>query len=166
MKTIKWAVCALVLMPALALAEIKIAVIDPFSAIAETSEVKTRSEKLEQDIKSKQAELDVLRSDIMAIEQKLKKDGLTMSKDDQKQLTDKRDAKMLDFRSRQQLAQRSLEEGRAEMLQLMEPRLQKAVDAVVKEKKLDLVLSRQAAVYVGEALDITREVTQKMNQMK
>lgn len=128
MKKIKLAVCALVMLPALAVAEIRIAVIDPYAAIAETSEVKARTSEIEKEVKTKQAELDVLRSDIMAIEQKLKKDGLTMSKDEQKTLTDKRDAKMLDYRSRTQLAQRGLEEGRAELMQVMEPRLQKAID--------------------------------------
>lgn len=166
MKTIKWAVCALILLPTIAAAEIKIAIIDPFTAIAETAEVQTRAGKLEQDIKSKQAQMDVLRSDIMAIDEKLKKDGLTMSKEDQKRYADQRDAKMLDFRSRQQLAQQSVEEDRNEMLKLMEPRLKQAIDAVVKEDKLDLVLNRQAALFVSEALDITRKVTQKMNQMK
>ncbi len=166
MKITKWAVCVMLLLPALATAEIKIGVIDPLTAIAETAEVKTRTGKMEQDIKTKQAELEVLRSDIMEIEEKLKKDGLTMSKDAQKELADKRDAKMLDFRSRQQLAQRSVEEGRNEMLQLMEPRLKQAIDEVVKDKKLDLVINRQAALHVSEAMDITREVTQKMNQMK
>ena len=166
MKTIKWAVCVLMLLPTLAMAEIRIAIIDPYAAIAETTEVKNRAGKLEQDMKTKQAELEVLRSDIMAIEEKMKKDGLTMSKEDQQRLAQQREGKMLDFRSRQQLAQKRIEEDRNEMLQLMEPRLKQAIDEVVKAEKLDLVLNRQAALHVSEALDITRKVTQKMNQMK
>jgi outer membrane protein len=166
MKTIKLAVLALVLAPALAMAEIKIAVIDPIGAIAETAEVKTRTGKLEADMKNKEAEMMKLRDEILAIEEKLQKDGLTMSKDQQKSLSDQRDAKMNDFRSRQQLAQKRIESDRNEMLQLMEPRLKLAVDEIAKEGKYDLVLTRQAALFAKEEIDITRKVTQKMNQMK
>lgn len=166
MKTIKLAVLALVLAPALAMAEIKIAVIDPIGAIAETAEVKTRTGKLEADMKNKEAEMLKLRDEILAIEEKLQKDGLTMSKDQQKSLSDQRDAKMNDFRSRQQLAQKRIESDRNEMLQLMEPRLKLAVDEIAKEGQYDLVLTRQAALFAKEEIDITRKVTQKMNQMK
>ncbi|MBQ0754812.1 MAG: OmpH family outer membrane protein [Gammaproteobacteria bacterium] len=166
MKTIKLAVLALVLAPSLAMAEIKIAVIDPIGAIAETTEVKTRTGKLETDMKNKEAEMMKLRDEILAIEESLKKDGLTMSKDKQKSLSDQRDAKMNDFRSRQQLAQKRIESDRNEMLQLMEPRLKQAVDEIAKEGKYDLVLTRQAALFAKEEIDITRKVTQKMNQMK
>jgi len=122
MKTIKLAVLALVLAPALAVAEMKIAVIDPIGAIAETAEVKMRTSKLEADMKNKEAEMMKLRDEILAIEEKLKKDGLTMSKDQQKSLSDQGEAKMNDFRSRQQLAQKRIESDRNEMLKVMEPR--------------------------------------------
>lgn len=166
MKTIKFALCALLLVPVLASAEMKIAVIDPIGAIAETTEVKNRTGKLEADMKGKEAEMLGLQKEIIAIQEKLKKDGLTMSKDEQKSLSDKHDAKMLDFRSRQQLAQKRIEADRNEMLQLMEPRFKQAVDAIAKEGKYDLVITRQAVLYMNDEFDITRQVTQKMNQIK
>ena len=166
MRTIKVALLSLLLVPVLAQAEMKIAVIDPIGAIAETTEVKARTSKLQADMKDKEAEMKKLRDEIMDIEGKLKKDGMTMSKEQQKQLSDEHDAKMLDFRSRQKLAQKRIESDRQEMLQLMEPRLKKAVEAVAKEGKYDLVITGQAVLYAGDETDITRQVTQKMNQIK
>lgn len=166
MKTIKTVVLAVVLFPVLAFAEMKIAIVDPIGAISETTEVKNRTGKLEADMKNKEAEMLKLRDEILAIEESLKKDGLTMSKDQQKSLADQRDGKMLDFRSRQQLAQKRIESDRNEMLRLMEPRLKQAVDAIAKEGNYDLIITRQAVLFAKEETDVTRQVTKKMNQIK
>lgn len=156
----------LLLAPAMALAEMRIAVIDPIRAISETSEVKERTSALELDMKKKEAEMVKLRDEIMALEEKLKRDGMTMSSEQQKSMSDQRDAKMLDFRSRQQLAQKRLEQDRDEMLSVMEPRLKQAIDKIAAEGKYDLIITRQAVLYAAEQTDVTRQVTQIMNQMK
>ena len=156
----------LLLAPVMALAEMRIAVIDPIRAISETSEVKERTSALELDMKKKEAEMVKLRDEIMALEEKLKRDGMTMSSEQQKSMSDQRDAKMLDFRSRQQLAQKRLEQDRDEMLSVMEPRLKQAIDKIAAEGKYDLIITRQAVLYSAEQTDVTRQVTQIMNQMK
>lgn len=156
----------LLLAPVMALAEMRIAVIDPIRAISETSEVKERTSALELDMKKKEAEMVKLRDEIMALEEKLKRDGMTMSSEQQKSMSDQRDAKMLDFRSRQQLAQKRLEQDRDEMLSVMEPRLKQAIDKIAAEGKYDLIITRQAVLYAAEQTDVTRQVTQIMNQMK
>lgn len=156
----------LLLAPVTALAEMRIAVIDPIRAISETSEVKERTSALELDMKKKEAEMVKLRDEIMALEEKLKRDGMTMSSEQKKSMSDQRDAKMLDFRSRQQLAQKRLEQDRDEMLSVMEPRLKQAIDKIAAEGKYDLIITRQAVLYAAEQTDVTRQVTQIMNQMK
>lgn len=156
----------LLLAPAMALAEMRIAVIDPIRAISETSEVKERTSALELDMKKKEAEMIKLRDEIMALEERLKRDGMTMSSEQQKSMSDQRDAKMLDFRSRQQLAQKRMEQDRDEMLSVMEPRLKQAIDKIAKEGKYDLIITRQAVLYAAEQTDVTTQVTQIMNQMK
>lgn len=156
----------LLLAPVMALAEMRIAVIDPIRAISETSEVKERTSALELDMKKKEAEMIKLRDEIMALEEKLKRDGMTMSSEQQKSMSDQRDAKMLDFRSRQQLAQKRMEQDRDEMLSVMEPRLKQAIDKIATEGKYDLIITRQAVLYAAEPTDVTTQVTQIMNQMK
>ncbi|MCB1837165.1 MAG: OmpH family outer membrane protein [Alcanivoracaceae bacterium] len=156
----------LLLAPVMALAEMRIAVIDPIRAISETSEVKERTSALELDMKKKEAEMIKLRDEIMALEERLKRDGMTMSSEQQKSMSDQRDAKMLDFRSRQQLAQKRMEQDRDEMLSVMEPRLKQAIDKIAAEGKYDLIITRQAVLYAAEQTDVTRQVTQIMNQMK
>lgn len=166
MKKIKLLLCGLLLVPAVSLAETRIAVLDPLQAIFETAEAKKRTSQLESDMKSKEQEIGKLRDEIIAIDQRLKKDSMTMSQNEQKQLADERDAKMLDFRSRTQLAQKRIEGEQQELLKAMEPKLKSALEALAKEQGYDLILSRQAALFVTEEVDITRAVTQKINQMK
>ena len=49
----------------------------------------------------------------------------------------------------------------------MGPKFQQAIEQVAKDKKLDLVINAQAAVYVGDnAVDVTEAVSQQLNKMK
>ena len=52
------------------------------------------------------------------------------------------------------------------MLSVMEPRLKQAIDKIAAEGKYDLIITRQAVLYAAEQTDVTRQVTQIMNQMK
>ena len=91
---------------------------------------------------------------------------MTLSKDQKRELTDKRDGKMFEFRSLQQTVQKRVNEDQQELLELMRPKFELAVSTVASDKKLDLVLNKQAALYTNGEFDITREVTQKINSMK
>ena len=48
-----------------------------------------------------------------------------------------------------------------ELLKPIEDTIRQKVDAIAKDRKLDLVLNRQVAIYVVDALDITAEVIKR-----
>lgn len=166
MKTIKYLIAAVMLLPTVALAELKVGVVDPIAAISETNEVKQRTAAIEAEVKEQEGKLRKLRDEIVDLEEKLKKEDMTLSKDQKRELTDKRDGKMFEFRSLQQTVQKRVNEDQQELLELMRPKFELAVSTVASDKKLDLVLNKQAALYTNGEFDITREVTQKINSMK
>ncbi|MFN3714592.1 MAG: OmpH family outer membrane protein [Alcanivoracaceae bacterium] len=166
MKTMKMLFAALLLLPALALAQPKIVVVDPERALGETEEVKARIAKFQSDMQGQENKLRKLRDDIMKIEERLQREGVTMSRDQGQKLTDERDAKMIEFRSLQQILQQRMQQSQEELQNAMAPKLGKAVEDISKEKGYDLVLIRQAVLFASDAVDITSDVTRQINRMK
>jgi outer membrane protein len=166
MKTTKMLFAALLVLPMLAFAEPKIVVVDPERALGETEEVKARIGKFQSDMQGQENKLRKLRDDIMKIEERLQKEGVTMSRDQGQALTDERDAKMIEFRSLQQLVQQRLQQSQEELQAVMSPKLEKAVADLSKEKGYDLVLVKQAVLFSSQSVDITADVTKQINKMK
>lgn len=69
------------------------------------------------------------------------------------------DAKEFDKRKRKIVDELAAKEG--ELLKPIEDNIKAKIDAIAKERGLSLVLSRQVAVYVSDALDITAEVIKR-----
>ncbi len=166
MKTMKMFFAALLILPMLAFAEPKIVVVDPERALGETEEVKARISKFQSDMQGQENKLRKLRDDIMKIEERLQKEGVAMSRDQGQALTDERDAKMIEFRSLQQLVQQRLQQSQEELQAAMSPKLEKAVADLSKEKGYDLVLVKQAVLFSSQSVDITADVTKQINKMK
>lgn len=166
MKTTKALFAVLLLLPALALAQPKIVVVDPERALGETEEVKARVGKFQSDMQGQENKLRKLRDDIMKIEERLQKDGVAMSRDQVQPMTDERDAKMIEFRSLQQVLQQRLQQSQEELQTAMSPKLEKAVTDLSKERGYDLVLVKQAVLFSSAAVDITADVTKQINRMK
>lgn len=164
MTTMRTILFALLMLPLLAVADQKIAVIDPMQALVDTEEVKSRNARLEASLETESRRLRTLRDEITKIEERMQRDGMTMSRQEREKLTDDREAKGLEFQTLQQSLQRRVNNDRQELLESMEPKLLEAIEAVAKARGLDMVVSAQAMVYVKPELDITREVTQRLNQ--
>jgi Skp family chaperone for outer membrane proteins len=47
----------------------------------------------------------------------------------------------------------------------IDQKVQSAIEELVKSDDYDLIVPRQAALYVSEIYNITRKVTEKLNQM-
>ena len=166
MKTMKMLFAALLVLPMLAFAEPKIVVVDPERALGATEEVKARIGKFQSDMQGQENKLRKLRDDIMKIEERLQKEGVAMSRDQGQALTDERDAKMIEFRSLQQLVQQRLQQSQEELQAAMSPKLEKAVADLSKQKGYDLVLVKQAVLFSSQSVDITDDVTKQINKMK
>ena len=46
-----------------------------------------------------------------------------------------------------------------------EDKVRKAIEELVLENDYDMILPRGAALYVGDLYDVTRKVTEKLNEM-
>ncbi len=169
MKSIRLAFLALIMLAPLANAAAagsKIGVLDTVMVLSESNAGKQYAKKSEAKFKPQLVALQKLEGDVRNMQEKLQKDGPTLSAEQLKvrQLELQRKYEDWQLKGRQYQTDRA-EADNAEREKLR-PKLQTAIDKVVNELKLDLVIDRQMAIYASPGIDITRKVIESLNQMK
>lgn len=164
MKLTRLLMIILLTLPGLALAEKKIAYVNPMQAISESKEVQASQMKMQSDFGEEQQRLQKLGAEITEIEKKLQKESMTLSDKEKKRLSNDRESKMLQYRQLSQLLQKQVQGEQEEIFKQMQPKLMKAVQEIAEAQDYDMVLNIQAVVYADEEMDITRQVVQKLNQ--
>ena len=162
----KYLLAVALMLPLFAQAEGRTGVVDPIGALQEAKEFQDRFGKLESSLKDEQNRLDRRGGEVENLRGRLEKEGMTMSEDEREQLQTQGQQKMIELQNLRQSAQRKLNKGQQEILQVMEPKLKQAVETVAERENLDMVLNAQAVVYVKSDMDITEAVTKQLNSMK
>ena len=156
----------------------KIAVIDMQQISAESvlgKSYATKIEGLENEIKSegtkKQGELQKLDAAIKALQDELDKQGTVLS-------PEAADKKRQDIVKRQRDRQAFLEDGQADLQRMkdraeqqaqamnaeFQQRIKPAIDAVAREKGIDILLTSQVALTMNQAYDISKEIIAKADE--
>lgn len=162
------AVVALGMMSTISFAETKIAVINPEGAILSTAVAKAKFEKLEKsaDYAATKAKLDGISTDIKALQESYKKDGVTWSAE-KKEESEK---KLQSLQQDGQFLAKKLKASQQEVAQGLGEELgskyQAALKQLVESEKIGLLLNAQAALYASGEYDITPKVTELMNKAK
>ena len=156
----------------------KIAVIDMQQISAESvlgKSYATKIEGLENEIKSegtkKQGELQKMDAAIKSLQDELDKQGSVLS-------PEAADKKRQDIVKRQRDRQAFLEDGQADLQRMKEraeaqaqamnaefqQKLKPAIDAVAKEKGIDILLTSQVALLMNAAYDISKDIIAKADE--
>lgn len=147
-------------------AEMKIAVLNYQMALLESDAAKKYAVDAEKKFGPQLTKLKNLESDAKRIQDRLMKDGERMQQAELERLELEFKQKARDFQSQS----KDLNEAKAvadrEMLQQLKPKLDKAVEDVLKTGNYDLVLERGAVVDVKPQFDITLRVIERMNQLR
>lgn len=149
-----------------AFAEMKIAVLNYQMALLESDAAKRYAVDAEKKFGPQLTKLKSLESDAKSIQDKLVKGGDKMAQAERERLELEFKQKARDF----QFQSKELNEAKAvadrDMLKKLKPNLDKAVEEVIKKGGFDLVLERGAVVDVKPQYDITRQVIERMNQLR
>ncbi len=155
---------AMVSLPAFA--EMKVAVLNYQMALLESDAAKKYAVDAEKKFGPQLNRLKTLDSDAKRIQERLMKDGEKMQTSERERLELEFKQKARDF----QFQSKELNEAKAiadrDMLQQLKPKLDKAVEEVIKKGNYDLVLERGAVVEVKPQFDITKQVIERMNQLR
>lgn len=149
-----------------AFADMKIAVLNYQTALLESDAAKRYAVDAEKKFGPQLNRLKTLESDAKRIQDRLVKDGEKMQQAERERLELEFKQKARDF----QFQSKELNESKAvadrDMLQQLKPKLDKAVEEVIKNGSFDIVLERGAVVDVKPQYDITRQVIERMNQQR
>lgn len=149
-----------------AFAEMKIAVMNYQMALLESDAAKKYAVDAEKKFGPQLSKLKQLEADAKRIQDRLVKDAEKMQQAERERLELEFKQKARDF----QFQSKELNEAKAisdrDMLKQLKPKLDKAVEEVIKQGNYDLVLERGAVVDVKPQYEITRQVIERMNSQR
>ncbi|MFC0667274.1 OmpH family outer membrane protein [Azotobacter chroococcum] len=165
-KLTQWVLLSAALLATPAFAEMKIAVLNYQMALLESDAAKKYAVDAEKKFGPQLNKLKTLESDAKRIQDRLVKEGERMQTAERERLELEFKQKARDF----QFQSKELNEAKAvadrEMLKQLKPKLDQAVEEVIKKGSYDLVLEQGSVVEVKPQYEITRQVIERMNQMR
>ncbi|MCH8140683.1 MAG: OmpH family outer membrane protein [Proteobacteria bacterium] len=152
------------LVAASASAELKIAVLDTQRALIASEEAQSLSKKITEELQSDEAEAKALNDEVRALTEKLQKDGEVMSPAEQRKAQKDIEDKQIDLQFLVNKLQKAVQDRRQELVNHMLPKIDAVLKDLIELEGYDLIMERSNLRYVNTKHDITRKVTEKLNE--
>ena len=144
----------------------RIAVIDWQGALMESTKVQEEFKKADQQTSGEQSRARQLAEEARTLQERLKRDSSIMSEDERRKATQQIEQKAQEYQFIVSRLQKQQQEIRQEIVERHRPTLEKAVNQVIEEYKIDLLLDRQAVAFARPQFDLTQAVAEKLNKAK
>ena len=148
----------------IASAQLVIGFLDTARAISESDEGKALLEQIESELAEDQARLQALQDELTSLQEQFETDREIMSDDERRRQRRSIEEKNSDLQYEFQKYQRELQERQQEVLQEMAPKVNAALADIIELQGMDVVFERQVATFVNPKHDITRRITEKLNE--
>jgi len=145
-------------------ADKKIGLLDIRTALFASEAAKSFTEKTVAQFKQQDLEVRAVGEEGQKLEMRLKNDAAIMSDSERAKLASDIEAKIQEYKYLKSKLDNALAEKRQEFLAESKPKLDKAINDLVAEEGLSLLLPREAALYADEALDYTQKIVDKLNK--
>ena len=152
------------LVAASASAELKIAVLDTQRALIASEEAQSLSKKIQEELQSDEASAKALNDEVRALTEKLQKDGEVMSPAEQRKAQKDIEDKQIDLQFLVNKLQKAVQDRRQELVNHMLPKIDAVLKDLIELEGYDLIMERSNLRYVNTKHDITRKVTEKLNE--
>ena len=159
-----WSMLVLLFAATSASAELKIAVLDTQRALIESEEAQALLAQAQQELQAEQDQLQALNNEIVALNERLQKDGEVMSPAEQRKLQKEIEDKQIDLQFLGNKLQKEVNDRRQELLQQMVPKIDVVLKDLIDLEGYDMIMERGSLRYVNSKHDITRRVTEKLNE--
>jgi len=163
-KQVSTLLVALILAAPFASAEMKIVVLDTVRAILESDEAKVLADAANAEMQPEQDELRAAAEEMQALQAKLQKDGEVMSESERRKAINDLESMQADIQFGSQKLQKQVQDKRQEILQAMAPKYEKVLGDLIQIDQIDLILSPNQVQYANAKHDISRRVTEKLNE--
>ncbi|MDY7024780.1 MAG: OmpH family outer membrane protein [Pseudomonadota bacterium] len=155
-------VCAFFSFAAMSHAELKVAVVDIEMAVRQSSSWQAAEARLANKFKSEEAKVKRLQNELKGLQQKFKSTGANMNNKEKLEFEHQYKTKELELQEIVYKQQVASQQETQKYMQTMMPKIEEIINTIVAQRKLDLIIARQAVQYVNPSLDITEEVTKRL----
>lgn len=156
--------CALVLLlPALASAQVKIGFIDVQRAISESAAGKRAKDRFQAQVKKAEADLLKEKNELERLKADLDKKGPLLKDDERRNLEGDLQKRYVTYQRSMSDQQQDLRQKEGEMTADILKDLEKIVNEVGKAEKFTLILERSQILYSDQGIDITNKVIEVFN---
>ncbi|MEQ8483409.1 MAG: OmpH family outer membrane protein [Pseudomonadales bacterium] len=149
-----------------AAAELKIAVLDTQRALIESEEAQQLLRSAQSELEGEQQQVNTLGAEIMALQEKMQKDAEVMSPAEARRRQKELEDKQLDYQFRANRLQKEVQDRRQELLQQMAPKIDAVLQDLIELEGYDVIMQRNSLLYANSKHDITRKVTEKLNERR
>ena len=149
---------------AAATAEVKLAFVDVDRAVASSESAQKLLQQLQDEFASDQETIEKIQTEATALLQKMQKDSDVMSEDEKRRVQQEIESLNNDFVYQRQKLQKEVAAG-SKLFAGTDVKVRNAIEELVRDNDYDMILPRATALYVGDLYDITRKVTEKLNEM-
>lgn len=154
---------ALLLAGASTFAELKIAVVDPLRAIAESEEAKGGMKSIQDELTPEQDRLRKLNGEIIEHKDKIQKDHEVMSSAELNELQNTIEIKTIDLEAGAQKLQKEFKAKQDQLNAQLAPKFEAVLRDLIDLEGYDFVLRTDLTLWVNPKHDVTRKVTEKLN---
>ena len=142
----------------------KIVVVDAQEAVAQTKDAKEFLEQVQEELKSDQDKIRDLNDEKTRIEERVERDGEVLSDRERARLQEEYERITSDLKYQIETFQKVTNRRRDELFRRMAPRVRDALDELIEQEAYDLVLPATTVVHFKPAYDITRKLTEKLDE--
>jgi outer membrane protein len=156
--------CALLLLlPAVASAQVKIGFIDVQRAISESAAGKRAKDRFQAQVKKAEADLLKEKNELERLKAELDKKGPLLKDDERRNLEGDLQKRYVTYQRSMSDQQQDLRQKEGEMTADILKELEKIVNEVGKAEKFTLILERSQILYSDQGIDITNKVIEVFN---
>ena len=145
-------------------AEFKFAVLDLQRAIGDTEEAKSLLAQMDQDLKQNQDALQQLATDMQAVRERLQKDAEILGDAEKRGMQKEIEDKQIDYEFGVNKLRKEVQDRQQEIFRQMAPKLDAVLKDLIEIEGYDVVFPRAGLLYVNTKHDVTRKVTEKINE--
>lgn len=141
----------------------KYAVVDIQKAASDTTYMKSQMASLEAALKPQQQKHENLTKEITALQKKAQNDAKVMKEADLKKLEQDYASKMNEYNSNAAGMQKRAQDTLENINKTLAPKIEQATEELRKSGGYSAILNRNAVVSLDPSIDLTSQVTQKVN---
>ena len=149
-----------------AMADMKIAIVDYRAALSQTNDYKNALESMKKQTGPEQEKIKGLETSLKTMMEKQQKDAAVLSQAEAAKLAKDIEDKKMEYQFIGQKLQKTGQEAEQETLKKLVPKFQDAVKEVADAEGYDIVLEKGATHYSKGSVEITDKVVQRINAKK